>query len=407
MKVCVFTLGCKTNYYESQQIAWQLTNQGHKVVTKFDDCDLVIINSCAVTKEAEKKSRQAIARARAKSPNAKVIVVGCASQKDQSQFDCNLTVGNADKTDVLDYIDKEGSVIEQLPTRYKKDCPALQSRTRAYVKVQEGCNNFCSYCIVPYLRGRSRSKLVKDVVEEIKGINAEEIVITGIDVSQYGKDTNESLEQLFGEIAKVTSARIRLGSLEPRAITPQLLENLSKLNFCPHFHLSMQSGCDSTLARMNRHYTTKEYFESVQLIRQFFPLSAITTDVIVGFSGETEEEFAQTVKFVEKCQFQDIHVFPFSKREGTVAYNWQDVDASAKKRRVATLLSVKQKLKNDHLTNQIGTVAQVLLEQRKDGFLEGYTPQYVKVYTLGGTLGKTVSVKIEGLYKDGVKGTEV
>ena len=313
MKISVFTLGCKTNLYESGQIISALQQAGHDASHGLKSADVFVLNTCAVTGEAEKKSRQLIARARKLNPACRIVVVGCAAQKNAEQFkdtpNVSFVKGVSNKVAIVDEIERVGVDVEQLPSVYVESVLASQERTRAIVKIQDGCNNFCSYCIVPYLRGRSRSRRISDIVEELKGVTSAETVLIGIDISQFGRDTGESLPRLFAAL-KGLNTRIRLGSLEARVVTDELLESLSEINFCPHFHLSLQSGCDTVLKRMNRKYTTQEYYEAVCKIRRVFPTAGITTDVIVGFCGETDEEFETTCKFVEKVNFADIHVVP-------------------------------------------------------------------------------------------------
>lgn len=408
MKVCVFTLGCKTNLYESGQIISALNSQGHQAFAQLQYADVYVLNTCAITKEAEKKSRQLVARARKLNANAKIIVVGCASQKNSGQFEKlqNVTFikGVANKTSVVQAIAKLGVDVEQVPSVYHEDFFATQEHTRCFVKIQDGCNNFCSYCIVPYLRGRSRSRKINQVVEEVVSCNSAETVLIGIDISQFGKDSGESLAQLFDALS-VSPTRLRLGSLEASVVTDDVLQALTHTNFCPHFHLSLQSGCDSVLKRMNRKYTTEQYYQAVQKIRNVFPDVAITTDVIVGFCGETEDEFESTCNFVQKVGFADVHVFPYSPREGTASYKWQDVDAQTKQRRVNALSQIKQQLKQNFATKYFGTTQQVLCEQKRNGLCEGYTKQYLRVYFDGDVAqGSVVNVVIGKPYKDGCKG---
>jgi len=409
MKVSVFTLGCKTNLYESQQIVAGLLAMGHDAVIGLCKADVFVLNTCAITAEAEKKSRQAIARARKLNPDCKVVVVGCASQKNAEQFadldNVTFVKGVHNKEGIVKLLDSYGVDVEQIPSVYAHTINAVQERTRAFVKVQDGCNNFCSYCIVPYLRGRSRSKDVDVVVDEVANANSNEVVLIGIDLSQYGKDNGSSLEQLFSRLQGLP-VRIRLGSLEPNVVTEQMLTALSKLNFCPHFHLSLQSGCDSVLSRMNRHYTTQRYYDAVQQIRKVFPGVAITTDVIVGFCGETDEEFEATCQFVQKVGFADIHVFPYSPREGTVAYNTMaDLPAYVKKRRQEALTAIKHQLHGKFVDSQLGKVETVLAEQKKGGFWQGYTPNYTRVYFKGDVkCGDLVQVKLTKRYLDGAEG---
>ncbi|MCH5152049.1 MAG: tRNA (N(6)-L-threonylcarbamoyladenosine(37)-C(2))-methylthiotransferase MtaB [Clostridiales bacterium] len=408
MIISVFTLGCKTNLYESGQIISALKEAGHEAFHGLKQADVFVLNTCAVTGEAEKKSRQAIARARKLNPACSILVVGCAAEKNAEQFrnipNVTFVKGVANKTEIVKEIERVGVSVEQLPSVYAETGFATQERTRAFVKIQDGCNNFCSYCIVPYLRGRSRSRLLKDVVSEVKQANSAETVLIGIDISQYGKDTGESLPALFDALQGVNT-RIRLGSLEARVVTDELLESLTKINFCPHFHLSLQSGCDSVLQRMNRKYTTDEYYEAVQKIRKYFPTAAITTDVIVGFCGETEEEFEVTRAFVEKVGFADVHVFPYSPREGTVAVKWQDTDSATKTHRAEVLGEIKQQLKNRFAASFCGTVQEILCERKRNGYWEGYTKEYLRVYFTGkAKVGEVVNVKVIEPYLDGAKG---
>lgn len=408
MIVSVFTLGCKTNLYESGQIISALKNAGHEAFHGLKKADAFILNTCAITQEAENKSRQLVARARKLNPNCKVLIVGCAAEKNFHQFvdipNVTFVKGVADKTEIVRQLENKGVQLDELPSCFNESVFSSQSRTRAFVKIQDGCNNFCSYCIVPYLRGRSRSRKVADVVEEVKQAGSAETVLIGIDISQFGRDTGESLEQLADALQGVET-RIRLGSLEERVVTDELLESLQKINFCPHFHLSLQSGCDTVLKRMNRKYTTAQYFEAVQKIRKVFPDASITTDVIVGFCGETDEEFQQTCDFVQKVGFADIHVFPFSPREGTVAYGWEDVDGKVKNARAARLGEIKLQLKSAFTNKFLGSVRPILCERKKNGWYEGYTPEYLRVYFDGeAKIGSVIDVKITEPYLDGAKG---
>lgn len=408
MVVSVFTLGCKTNLYESGQIITALKNAGHEAFHGLKKADAFILNTCAITKEAENKSRQLVARARKLNPNCKVLIVGCAAEKNSNQFvdipNVTFIKGVADKTKIVDELQNVGVCVEEVPSCFAESVFSSQSRTRAFVKIQDGCNNFCSYCIVPYLRGRSRSRKIADVAEEVRRANSAETVLIGIDISQFGRDTGESLPQLMQSLQGIPT-RIRLGSLEESVVTDELLQSLQTINFCPHFHLSLQSGCDTVLKRMNRKYTTEQYFQAVQKIRKIFPQAAITTDVIVGFCGETDEEFEETCRFVQKVGFADIHVFPFSPREGTVAYGWPDVDGKVKTARAEHLAQIKAQLKQNFTNSFFGDVRPVLCERKKNGVFEGYTPEYLRVYFGGNaTVGNVVNVKITQPYLDGAKG---
>lgn len=408
MTVSVFTLGCKTNLYESGQIIRRLNNAGHTAFHGLKRADVFVINTCAITREAEKKSRQAIARARRLNPSCRVIVVGCAAQKDAKQFadigNVTFIGGVADKAKIADEIERIGIDVPTLPEAYAEYGLAAQERTRAFVKIQDGCNNFCSYCIVPYLRGRSRSRTVQSVVDEVRSVTSAETVLIGIDISQFGRDTGQSLTQLFNALHGVNT-RIRLGSLEARVVTDELLQSLTQIDFCPHFHLSLQSGCDETLKRMNRKYTTEQYYQAVRLIRRYFPDAGITTDVIVGFCGETDGEFQTTCDFVRKVGFADIHVFPFSPREGTAAYNWQDVPPDVKAERAEILGKIKRELKAKFAESFVGRQVSVLAERKREGYFEGYSKEYLRVYFAGDVkINSIVNVKITEPYLDGAKG---
>ena len=412
MRIAVFTLGCKTNLYESGQIVSALCAAGHDAFHGLESADVFVLNTCAITAEAEKKSRQLVTRARKLNPNCRVVVVGCASEKNPAQFEglANVTIvkGVHGKTKVVDEILGEGVDVEQIPSAYEETVTSTQEHTRAFVKIQDGCNNFCTYCIVPYLRGRSRSRRVADVVAEIKQANAAETVITGIDISQFGRDTGESLPMLFAALTNEPT-RLRLGSLEAGVVTEELLQSLTHVNFCPHFHLSLQSGCDATLKRMNRKYDTATYFAAVESIRRVFPTAAITTDVIVGFCGETDEEFAQTLAFVQKVGFADVHVFPYSPRQGAVSAKWKDTDPVVKKHRAEVLGELKLQLKERFALANKGSVQRVLVEEIVDGKAVGYTPNYLRVYFDADplTVGTLVDVVVGEPYADGATATPV
>ncbi len=407
MKISVFTLGCKTNFYESQQIVAALKQLGHDASEGLEKADIFVLNTCAITAEAERKSRQAVARARKLNPDCRIVVMGCASQNNATQFENldNVTFikGTAGKTDVADILENAGVDICPPSDKYSETLFADGQRTRSFIKIQDGCNNFCSYCIVPYLRGRSRSRKIEDIVNEVRQATSEEVVLIGIDITQFGRDNGTSLAQLFDALPD--DKRYRLGSLEESALTEDVLESLKRKNFCAHFHLSLQSGSDSVLKRMNRHYTAQQFADGVRLIRGYFPDAAFTTDVIVGFCGETEEEFEQTCRFVEQIGFADIHVFPYSARKGTVASRWEDTPAEVKHLRAERLGEIKRKLKSDFLNSQIGKTEEVLAERSRNGMWEGYSRNYTRVYFKGNaTEGQTVKVIAKELYKDGVKG---
>ncbi len=409
MKAVVFTLGCKVNECESDSLIAGLVERGYEVSDKLVPADLYIVNTCAVTAEAEKKSRQTASRIKKLNPSAKIIFTGCASEKSYKAFadksNLYLVTGTFSKNKILDMLDKTGVVISQPSTEFEELNVVKSLRARAYIKVQDGCNNFCSYCIIPYLRGRSRSRNPENVVNEIDTVKPQEAVINGINLSAYSFDG----EGLIGLIRALKSVdcRIRLGSLEVNVITKEFLKALKELkDFAPHFHLSLQSGSNSVLKKMNRHYTAEEYVEKVDLIREYFPSAGITTDIIVGFPTETDEDFKDTLRLVDRVKFSDIHPFPFSPRSGTVAYKMQDLSSDIKKRRQAELLEKKAECKSNFINGLIGKTLNVLFEESVDGYLEGYSGNYVRVYAKGDEklLHNINKVKIIAPYKDGALG---
>ncbi len=427
--VALHNLGCKVNSYEIEVMQQMLQEKGYNVVPFDEVADIYIVNTCTVTNIADRKSRQMLHRAKQKNPNAIVVAVGCYVQtgKEAVELDesIDLAIGNNRKKDLatileafLEERDKtlhDTTVIDVNNTYEYEEMTLKQTaeHARAYIKIQDGCNQFCSYCVIPYARGRVRSRKAEDIIAEIQGLvqaGYREIVLTGIHISSYGIDFEEeawqqgkSLEKHLGEerldysgrgklidlIEKIHAIsgldRIRLGSLEPRIITKEAVERLAALpKICPHFHLSLQSGCDETLKRMNRHYTTGEYFESVCLLREAFENPAITTDVIVGFPGESEEEFEQTREFLEKICFYEMHVFKYSKRAGTrAAVMPNQVPDTIKTKRSNVLLEMEARQSKEFRGHYIGKVAEVLLEETKEiagkNYQLGHTKDYVKV----------------------------
>lgn len=407
MKAVVFTLGCKVNECESDSLITGLKERGYEVSDKLDPADLYIINTCAVTAEAEKKSRQTASRVAKLNPLAPVYFTGCACQKNPDNFtdkkNAKLITGTFSKDKILEMLDKEGVLISEEPKEYEELLPASGLRTRTYIKVQDGCNNFCSYCVIPYLRGRSRSRSYKSILTEIEKLNPKEAVINGINLSAYDYN-GQGLTGLIRAL-KGVKCRIRLGSLEVRVINDEFLSALKDLkNFAPHFHLSLQSGSDNVLKSMNRHYTAKEFAEKADLIREYFPSAGITTDIIVGFPTETEEDFYQTLKLVDRVKFSDIHPFAFSKRKGTVAFKMKDLVPEIKKERLHNLLEKKKECKTNFINKFIGKNLSVLFEEEKDGYLEGYSENYIRVY-VSGVKDKNLikKVKVSSVFKDGVK----
>jgi len=407
MKAVVFTLGCKVNECESDSLIAGLTQRGIEVSDKLEYADFYIVNTCAVTSEAEKKSRQMASRIKKLNPNAKIIFTGCACEKNPTAFssksDTYLVTGAFAKNKILDILDECGEKLAPPTLEFEELLPVKTLKTRTYIKVQDGCNNFCSYCIIPYLRGRSRSRDPKMIKNEIISTSPIEAVINGINLSAYdykGKNLTDLVREL-----KDANTRIRLGSLEVNVIDREFLSALKELkNFAPHFHLSLQSGSNQVLKSMNRHYTAEEYLDKVNLIREYFPNAGITTDIIVGFPTETEENFIETLELVDKVKFSDIHPFIFSPRSGTNAYKMKDLSGEIKEDRQARLLKKKAEVKSAFISTQIGKELNVLIEEVKDGFAVGYSENYLRVYLKD--FNKTdIIVKVCAIepYLDGVK----
>ena len=407
-KVAIITLGCKQNKYESDCMANLLQNNGYYVVEDLEVADIYIINTCAVTSEAEKKSRQFVAKCLKLNSEAKIIICGCASEKNSEQFKTKNNIfsiiGTEGKERILEYINNSIKQKNELKTIYASPCNPQKSSTREHIKIQDGCNNFCSYCIIPYLRGRSRSRDIESIVEEAKVIagRSKEIVLTGIDISSYQVDGKPALPLLLSKLKDV-NALIRLGSLEVNVVTEELMTVLvSMTNFAPHFHLSLQSGDNEILKKMNRHYTSQEFYDKVQLIRKYFPLANITTDVIVGFAQETEEQFENTKKFIEKVGFSFVHIFPYSRREGTRAYNFEDLDMSIKRRRVDQLEEVNSILRINYLSKFVDRPSTVIIEEKKELF-EGFSPEYIRCYTSEDVVcGNQYNIRFVSIYNDGM-----
>lgn len=405
MKAVVFTLGCKVNECESHSLATGLENLGYTVTDKLEVADLYIVNTCAVTQEAEKKSRQTASRIKKLNPNAKIIWTGCAAEKDPQTFldksSNGLVTGVFEKGKILQMLEKSGVQTACQSTVYEELLPVKKLKTRTFIKVQDGCNNFCSYCIIPYLRGRNRARNPQSVVDELLSVKPLEAVITGINLSAYNYE-GVTLAGLMTALRKV-DCRIRLGSLEINVIDDEFLTALKGLkHFAPHFHLSLQSGSDNVLKSMNRHYTAGEFLQKVQLIREYFPNAGITTDVIAGFPTETEEHFNQTLDLIEKVKFSDIHPFIFSPRSGTVAYKMKDLPHEVKKARLDKLLEVKQRLKTEFALSQVGKTLNALMEEKHGEYTVGYTENYLRVYLKDiGEGDKLIKVKIASPYQDG------
>lgn len=413
MKAVVFTLGCKVNDVESGALIRGLEGMGFSVSRELEAADVYVINTCAVTAEAERKSRQTVGKVLKLNQNAKVIVCGCASQKSPTAFltkgeNVFSVVGAQRKNKVLEIVqsgfaeEMQGAQIEE-EHGYEEMLTPKCLKTRNFVKIQDGCNRFCSYCVIPYLRGRSRSRLLENAAAEILQSDAQETVVTGIDVSEYKDENGRDLADLMLAV-KGAGTRIRLGSLEVSLITERFLSALKQVkNFAPQFHLSLQSGSNAVLKSMNRHYTREEYLEKCRMIYEAFPAAAITTDIIVGFPTETEEDFLQSVSIVEEAGFSQIHAFPYSPREGTLAYKrFKEIPYEVKKERVERILQTGANEKKKYLERFIGVVLELVPENVYDGYTEGYTENYIRTYVAGELEKQPTRVRVERLFKDGV-----
>ena len=424
MKVAFYTLGCKTNQYETQAMERLLVDLGHSIGTFAESCDAYVINTCSVTAVADKKNRAIIRRCRRDNLNAVIGVCGCYSQHDADAvraLGADVIGGSGQRQQFIDMLlkaaatrQKQESVDAALRRREFEILPAggLEERTRAMLKVQDGCVNFCTYCIIPYTRGPIRSAPLELAVEQARELaqrGYREIVVTGIEIASWGADLpgKPPVTGLIEAIClAVPELRIRLGSLEPRIVTEDFCKRLCKLpNLCPQFHLSMQSGCDTVLARMKRKYDTARYLESVQMLQNHFPGCAVTTDMIVAFPGETEEEFHESLAFIRKCAFADMHIFPYSRRPGTPADKMPGQhNNDTKEARSRAAIAVAEEMSRTYRENLIGTTHAVLFEEKDGDFFTGHAPNYVKVYAEGDELHNEIrNVEITEVYKDGVK----
>ena len=400
MKIAFYTLGCKVNQYETQALEQLVTQRGHSLVPFEEAADAYVINTCTVTAVSDKKSRQVIRRARKAAPDAVIAVCGCYPQThpdDVEKLGVDLISGTGDRTGFVDLLEREWSdrqpitaLDDAFSRRTFEPLPAggLEGRTRAMLKMEDGCVNFCSYCIIPYARGRVRSLPLDDCVRQARELEAagyREIVLTGIEISSWGQDLEgkpeliEAIEAICQGLSPDT--RVRLGSLEPRTITPDFCRRAAALpNLCPHFHLSMQSGCDTVLARMNRKYDSNRYYESVKFLYEVYDRPAITTDLIVGFPGETEEEFQQTLDFIQKCAFSAMHIFPYSKRPGTPAAKLPgQVLNAVKEERAHRAAQIARTMQDAYLDSWVGETVPVLFEEEREGLWRGHTTRYCEV----------------------------
>ena len=425
MKIAFYTLGCKTNQYETQAMERLLCEQGHEICSFEDDCDCYIVNTCSVTAVADKKNRAIIRRCRREHPQAILGVCGCYSQHAAQavrELEVDVVGGSGGRQQFLEDLlaaaqnrTYQEHLDNALRRREFEVLPAggLQERTRAMLKVQDGCTNFCTYCIIPYTRGPIRSAPLETVVAQAKQLEQagyREIVVTGIEIAGWGRDLpgKPPVWLLIAEICKaVPHLRIRLGSLEPRIVTEEFAAALSGfLNLCPQFHLSMQSGCDTVLARMKRRYTTEEYMESLARLRNAFPGCAITTDMIVGFPGETEEEFEKSLSFIRQCRFADMHIFPYSRRPGTPAAEMPgQLPNAVKEERSRRAIAVAQDMSRCYHQELLGTTQAVLVEGMEGEHSVGHAMNYVKIYIPGAYPRNEIqTVAVKSLYGDGVTG---
>ncbi len=421
-RAALHNLGCKVNAYETEAMQQLLEENGYEIVPFKEGADVYIINTCTVTNMADRKSRQMLHRAKKMNPDAIVVAAGCYVQAKEASGEIDesidIVIGNNKKKDLIQILDgfyekKQGqnkAVIDINHTHEYEEMHLNKTaeHTRAYIKVQDGCNQFCTYCIIPFARGRVRSRAKEDVVREVTELAAngyQEVVLTGIHLSSYGVDLeNENLLSLILAVNEIEGIkRIRLGSLEPRIITEDFVKTISGLEkMCPHFHLSLQSGCDETLRRMNRRYTSEEYYEKCMLLRKYFAHPALTTDVIVGFPGETEEEFEKSKAFIDKVDFYETHIFKYSKREGTKAAVMDNqIPEQIKTARSNEFLELGQKKRIKYEEQFVGTTVEVLMEEQikidGENYQVGHTKEYVKVAlkTEANLQNKLVDIQID------------
>ena len=404
MKIAICTLGCKVNQYETQAMEQELRRRGHDLTAFDGPADAYIVNTCTVTAVSDKKCRNIIRRARKSAPEAVIAVCGCYAQTDPetvAALGVDVVAGSAGRMAFLDRLEEQlrerhsqvVEVDEVLRRRQFERLPAggQEGRTRAMLKIEDGCVNFCTYCIIPYARGPVRSLLLEEAAEQARRLAEEgyrEIVLTGIEISSWGHDlrNGQTLMDLIEAVcAAAPELRVRLGSLEPRTITEEFCRRCADLpNLCPHFHLSLQSGCDATLARMGRKYDTARYYQSVELLRVYFHSPAITTDLIVGFPQESEEEFGQTLAFLRKCAFSSMHIFPYSRRPGTPAAAMEgQILKAVQEERAHRAAAVAADMEHAYLEHLVGQLLPVLFEEEKNGLWQGHAPNYVAVRAQG------------------------
>ncbi len=424
MKILYITLGCKVNQYETEAIRELLEKEGFSSAGENDAPDILILNSCTVTAESDRKARKTIRHYKKLFPDIITLLLGCmpsAFPKKAEETGADIIFGNTDHsaipTLIKEFLTKGERIIKIEPHEVGEEykTPSICSfseRTRAYMKIEDGCNRFCSYCAIPYARGRVRSRSIESIEKEATALaknGYKEIVLVGINLSAFGQNTDKNLCDAVEAVAKAEGIkRVRLGSLEPDHITDEMLIRLKAVaEFCPQFHLSLQSGSDATLKRMNRHYTAEFYKDLTDRIKAIFPTSSITTDIMVGFQGETEEEFLESLEFMKSVGFARCHIFAYSEREGTAALKLQGRVLNAEKqRRASVMINAAAQTQKAFMENMLGTEDTVLLESFENGFSEGYTPNYTRVRVKSGAelLGKIVSVRLICINDDIIEG---
>ncbi len=426
MNVYFYTLGCKVNQYETQEMSEILEREGYTIIYNVADADIAVINSCTVTAESVRKTRQTVRRIKKQNPDCEILLTGCASQAEKHIIndlpEVDILMGNRSNQKIAEAIKSHVNSKEFTDCHiehetgdplYSSGITRFDGHTRAFLKIQDGCDRFCSYCLIPTARGRSRSKSLDDIDKELKSLAENgytEIVFVGINLSDYGKKTPYSLPDALLLAEKYDNIkRVRLGSLEPDHITDEMIARLSTVTkLCPQFHISVQSGCNSVLRKMNRHYTAEEYEALAKKLRETFTDATITTDVLVGFPSETEEDFLTTCEFVKRVGFEKAHVFPYSVREGTVAAKMVQLEKAVKESRAARLTEIAEDIRKEFLNKQIGKKTEVLFETAKDGYNEGYTKNYtpVRVYTDRNLKGIIAEITITDATNDYCIGVE-
>lgn len=415
-KICIITLGCKVNQYESESLVFALKRANFSVVTTLEEADIYIINSCAVTNEAEHKSREQISKIIKLNPNAKIYVCGCSSEFHPDSFlakpNVECVVGTENKLKLVDAITQNLTGNQKVPqaSTFLDTYQSEPTKTRATIKIQDGCNNFCSYCIIPYTRGRERSRCISSIKKELSRLSklTKEIVLVGINIAAYGKDLRpkRTLSDVVELFKKHPETRLRFSSFEMGTITEDLLQKLKELpNFCPFFHISLQSANNNVLKRMNRHHTFEDYKSIVDMIRKYFPMAGISTDIIAGFPTESDDDFINGLNNIKTIGFSNMHIFPYSKREGTVASKLPQVHGDTIKSRAKVLRELAKYSRDNYIISTIGSTEEVLIEEVKHGFFCGLTKTYLKTYIstkFDLKINETYKIKILSPYLDGV-----